>query len=101
MKKTLAIVLALVMVLALVACSGKTGTETPAPQTGTETKTDTSSSPLAGTYDITVWVGEAAVDLTKKQIDDFNKNNELGITFNAIVNGVSSVRPPGAGRRPG
>ena len=91
MKKTLAIVLALVMVLALVACSGKTGTETPAPQTGTETKTDTSSSPLAGTYDITVWVGEAAVDLTKKQIDDFNKNNELGITFNAIVNGVSEA----------
>ena len=91
MKKTLAIVLALVMVLALVACSGKTGTETPAPQTGTETKTDTSSSPLAGTYDITVWVGEAAVDLTKKQIEDFNKNNELGITFNAIVNGVSEA----------
>ena len=91
MKKTLAIVLALVMVLGLVACTGKTGTETPAPQTGTETKTDTSSSPLAGTYDITVWVGEAAVDLTKKQIDDFNKNNELGITFNAIVNGVSEA----------
>ena len=89
MKKTLAIVLALVMVLALVACKGKT--ETTAPQTGTETKTDTSSSPLAGTYDITVWVGEAAVDLTKKQIDDFNKNNELGITFNAIVNGVSEA----------
>ena len=91
MKKTLAIVLALVMVLGLVACTGKTGTETPAPQTGTETKTDTSSSPLAGTYDITVWVGEAAVDLTKKQIEDFNKNNELGITFNAIVNGVSEA----------
>jgi len=91
MKKTLAIVLALVMVLGLVACTGKTGTETTAPQTGTETKTDTSSSPLAGTYDITVWVGEAAVDLTKKQIEDFNKNNELGITFNAIVNGVSEA----------
>ena len=89
MKKTLAIVLALVMVLALVACTGKT--ETTAPQTGTETKTDTSSSPLAGTYDITVWVGEAAVDLTKKQIEDFNNSNELGIKFNAIVNGVSEA----------
>ena len=89
MKKTLAIVLALVMVLGLVACTGKT--ETTAPQTGTETKTDTSSSPLAGTYDITVWVGEAAVDLTKKQIEDFNNSNELGIKFNAIVNGVSEA----------
>ena len=92
MKKTLAIVLALVMVLGLAAC-GKTGTETTAPQTGTETKTETttSTSPLAGTYDITVWVGEAAVDLTKKQIDDFNKNNEYGIIFNANVNGVSEA----------
>jgi len=89
MKKTLAIVLALVMVLALVACTGKT--ETTAPQTGTETKTDTGSSPLAGTYDITVWVGEAAVDLTKKQIEDFNNSNELGIKFNAVVNGVSEA----------
>ncbi len=87
MKKTLAIVLALVMVLGLVACTGKTGTETPAPQTGTEQ----GGSPLAGTYDITVWVGEAAVDLTKKQIEDFNNSNELGITFNAVVNGVSEA----------
>ena len=87
MKKTLAIVLALVMVLGLVACTGKTGTETPAPQTGTEQ----GGSPLAGTYDITVWVGEAAVDLTKKQIEDFNNSNELGIKFNAIVNGVSEA----------
>ena len=95
MKKTLAIVLALVMVLGLAACGSKTGTETTTPQTGTstETKTETttSTSPLAGTYDITVWVGEAAVDLTKKQIEDFNKNNEFGITFNALVNGVSEA----------
>ena len=94
MKKTLAIVLALVMVLGLAACSGKTGTQT-ATEPKTETKTETqqtgSDSPLAGTYDITVWVGEAAVDLTKKQIEDFNKNNEFGITFNALVNGVSEA----------
>ena len=87
MKKTLAIVLALVMVLGLVACSGKSGTQT---ETKTETQ-QTTESPLAGTYDITVWVGEAAVDLTKKQIEDYNNSNELGIKFNATVNGVSEA----------
>ena len=86
MKKTLALVLALVMVLGLAACSGnKTETQT------TEPTTSTGSSALAGTYDITVWVGEAAVDLTKKQIEDFNSSNEYGIKFNATVNGVSEA----------
>lgn len=86
MKKTLALVLALVMVLGLAACSGnKTETQT------TEPTTPTGSSALAGTYDITVWVGEAAVDLTKKQIEDYNNSNELGIKFNATVNGVSEA----------
>ena len=95
MKKTLAIVLALVMVLGLAACSGKTGTQTTTTEPKTETKTETqqagSESPLAGTYDITVWVGEAAVDLTKKQIENYNNSNELGIKFNATVNGVSEA----------
>ena len=74
MKKTLAIVLALVMVF------GLTGAAAVAEE-----------SPLAGTYDITVWVGEAAVDLTKKQIEDYNTYNTLGIKFNATVNGVSEA----------
>ena len=94
MKKTLAIVLALVMVLGLAACSGKTGTQTttePKTETKTETQQAGSESPLAGTYDITVWVGEAAVDLTKKQIENYNNSNELGIKFNATVNGVSEA----------
>lgn len=90
MKRTLAIVLALVIVLSLAACSSKTTQTT---ETKTETKTETqqtgADSPLAGTYDITVWVGEAAVELTKKQIEDYNNTNELGIKFNATVNGVS------------
>ncbi len=80
MKRTLAIVLALVMVLALVACTGTT------PEQPTTTGND-----LAGTYDITVWVGENAVDLTKKQIEDFNNSNEFGIKFNATVNPVSEA----------
>ena len=50
-----------------------------------------SASSLAGTYDITVWVAEKAVDLTKAQIEAFNTNNELGIVFNATVEAVSEA----------
>ena len=97
MKRTLAILLALLMVVALVACGTKTteeseqpaGEATPAPQQGGNEPSG--DSPLAGTYDITVWVGEAAVDLTKKQIEDYNNTNELGIKFVATVNGVSEA----------
>jgi len=95
MKKTLAIVLALAMVLGLAACTAKPTTTTTAEPTVTEQPSTggstTADSPLAGTYDITVWVGEAAVDLTKKQIEAFNNSNELGIKFNATVNGVSEA----------
>ncbi len=49
------------------------------------------ASSLAGTYDISVWVAENAVDLTKKQIEDFNASNEDGIVFNATVEAVSEA----------
>ena len=71
MKKLLAIVLALVMALSLM---------------GTAL-----ASSLAGTYDVKIWVAEKAVDLTKQQIDNFNKTNEDGITFNATVEAVSEA----------
>ncbi|MBQ1460398.1 MAG: extracellular solute-binding protein, partial [Oscillospiraceae bacterium] len=80
MKKVLAMVLALVMALSLVACGGKSN---PAPEGGDKT--------IGGTYDITVWAPEAAVELTKKQINDFNSSNEDGITFNATVEPVSEA----------
>ncbi|MGN1103936.1 MAG: extracellular solute-binding protein, partial [Candidatus Coproplasma sp.] len=38
--------------------------------------------------DYKIWVAEAAVDLTKKQIEDFNKNNTDGIKINAAVEAV-------------
>ena len=96
MKKTLALLLALVMVFGMVACGGSSsgGSSGTAAGTGTtETKTDAAPAasgdkPLAGTYDITVWCADAIVDLTRKQIDDFNKTNEDGITFNATVEAV-------------
>jgi arabinogalactan oligomer/maltooligosaccharide transport system substrate-binding protein len=69
MKKFLAVLLAAIMVLSMAATA--------------------SASSLAGTYDITVWVAEAIVDLTKQQIADFNAGNEYGIVFNAKVEAVS------------
>ena len=83
MKKTLAIVLALVMVLALAACNG-----TKPDQPVTPDQPDQPSGELAGTYDVKVWCADNIVDLTKKQIEDFNANNEFGITFNATVEPV-------------
>ena len=68
MKKFLAIVMAAIMVLSV--CL-------------------TATAELAGEYDITVWVAEKAVDLTKKQIEDFNASNTDGIKFNATVEPVS------------
>ncbi len=70
MKKFLAIVMAAVMVLSV--CL-------------------TASAELAGEYDITVWVAEKAVDLTKQQIEDFNATNDAGIKFNATVEAVSEA----------
>ncbi|MBR0356039.1 MAG: hypothetical protein IJH54_01025, partial [Clostridia bacterium] len=78
MKKTLAIVLALVMILGVIACTPKSAAPTTEPtetKTETETKPAAQSSELAGEYTITVWAAEKVVDLTKKQIEDFNKSN--------------------------
>ena len=101
MKKLLALLLALAMIFALAAC-GETATETPAAQGGDAPAADGGDQPagdapaagtsdLAGTYKITVWVGESAVDLTKKQIEDFNASNDLGIVFEAEVHPVSEA----------
>ena len=78
-KRILALLLAIVMILALAACKK------------TEKKDEEASANLAGTYDIIVWVGEDAVDLTKTQIDNFNKENTDGIVIKATVNGVSEA----------
>ncbi len=104
MKRTLAIMLALVMVFALAACKtpAQQGGEKPAQQgnnepaqQGGEEPAQQGNEPVATgdevTYEITVWVGEAAVDLTKKQIEDFNNTNTEGIKFIATVNGVSEA----------
>ncbi len=55
-----------------------------------ETPTD-SGSPSADPviWNITVWVSENAVDLTKKQIQAYNKSNQDGLIFNAAIKPVS------------
>ena len=97
MRKILAMLLVLAMVFALAACgqsaapAAQGGEAAPAAQGGEAAPAASAGSELAGTYDILVWTGEAAVDLTKKQIEDFNANNEFGIVFNAEVNPVSEA----------
>ena len=96
MKKSLKLIsllLTLVMVLSLGACGGQkdpsTGS-TAAPQGSTAAPqgSTSSGSQLAGTYDIKVWCPENAVDLTKTQIDAYNKSNTDGIVINATVEAV-------------
>jgi len=43
------------------------------------------------TYNIKVWVPDAAVELTKKQIADFNATNAYGITINAEIDALSEA----------
>ncbi len=71
MKKFLAVLLSAIMVLSMAVTAN--------------------ASSLAGTYDITVWVAAEIVDLTKQQIDNYNKTNEHGIVFNATVEAVSEA----------
>ena len=69
MKKFLAIVMAAVMALSMVSFA----------------------SAESETYDVKIWVAEAAKDLTAKQIADFNASNEFGFTFNATIEAVSEA----------
>ena len=71
MKKLVSLMLALVMALSMCSFAG--------------------ASSLEGTYDVTIWVGEKAVDLTLKQVEDFNASNEFGIKINPTVEAVSEA----------
>lgn len=95
MKKSLKLIsllLALVMVLSLGACGGQKdpsgATKAPQGSTAAPQGSTSSGSQLAGTYDIKVWCPEAAVELTKTQIDNYNKSNTDGIVINATVEAV-------------
>ena len=68
MKKLLSLLIALLMMAAMVIPAGAEG--------------------LAGTYDVKIWVANEIVDLTKQQVEDFNKENDAGIVINATIEAV-------------
>ena len=67
MKKYLALVLALVMCIGLFAGCGETKSEG---------------------IDVKIWVAEEIVELTKAQVEEFNKTNTDGIVINATIEAV-------------
>ncbi len=75
MKRFLSLFLAVILIFGLVSC---------------KKEEDTGTDALSGTYDIKVWVSnlDGAVQLTEKQIEDFQKLHK-GIVINATVEGVS------------
>lgn len=94
-KKVLAVVLTAAMVVASLTGCGKTpaGVNTPAASTENkqDTKTPAATEGQSFEYDITVWVPEAAVALTEKQIADFNASNTDGIKLNPTIEAVSEA----------
>ncbi len=101
MKKIIALLLAVVMMLGMVAC---TNTDpNPTTTAGQNNPTDGNTpdptttagaeeNPLAGTYDITMWVSEkdGVADQFKAQIADFMDANP-GIVINAQIEGVTEA----------
>ncbi len=87
-KKLLAVVLAAVTALSLVACGANTDDNTTSTASSNSTTSKSGETETAYAYDITVWCPEAAVELTKKQINDFNANNGEGISLNATIEAV-------------
>jgi len=106
MKKLLALLLAVAMVLSMAACGAKNETPAAQPEAGNETpatptegKTEeqpqapaADENPLAGTYDITMWVSEidGVAALTQSQIEAFMAANP-GIVINASIEGVTEA----------
>ena len=95
-KRIAALMLAVLMVFALAAC-GKTddtkspnSTNAPAGNNGGETAAPANNG-NEDAYELKVklWVPEAAVELTKKQISDFNKSNTFGIVVTPEIDPVS------------
>jgi len=95
-KRIAALMLAVLMVFALAAC-GKTddtkspnSTNAPAGNNGGETAAPANNG-NEDAYELKVklWVPEAAVELTKKQISDFNKSNTFGIVVTPEIDPIS------------
>lgn len=81
MKKLLALLMALTLCLCLFVGCGDNNTDD-------NGGNGDDAQALAGTYDIKVWVAEAAVELTQSQIAKFNETNTDGIVINATIEAV-------------
>ena len=97
MKKIIAMLLALVMVLSLAACGGAPAEEPKATEgapaaDNNQPAEQPAENPLAGTYNITMWVSESdgMTALTQEMIDAFEAAYP-GIVINAQVEGVSEA----------
>ena len=97
MKKIIAMLLALVMVLSLAACGGSPTTEPTKAPAGDPAPTEAqgnseAENPLAGTYDITMWVSEmdGVAAMTQEMIDAFEAAYP-GIVINASIEGVTEA----------
>ena len=95
MKKIIALLLALVMVLAMAACGSSETPAAPAEPAAPATPAapaESNENPLAGTYDITMWVSEkeGVAEMTQQQIEAFMAANP-GIVINAAIEGVTEA----------
>ena len=99
LKRIAALLLALIMVFALVACN-ETTNETKAPDgtkapdaSGEPVKTDAPPVNPDDVYELKVklWVPDKAMDLTKKQIEDFNATNTWGIKVIPEIDALSEA----------
>ena len=89
MKKRGIIALALVLACTLCACAGAVppSAETAAEPEEAEEMRETAEGP-AEPIEITVWVPEAIVTVTRRQIEDFNAINAEGIVIDAAIEAV-------------
>ena len=87
MKKIISLALVLAMALCIFAGCQPAPTN-PQGSTPQGSQPAGNEKPLAGTYDVKIWVAENIVDLTKTQIDNYNKTNTDGIVINATVEPV-------------
>ena len=92
MKKIIAMLLALVMILSLAACGGAPAETPTEPVAETQPQETPAENPLAGTYDVTMWVSEmdGMTALTQEMIDAFEAAYP-GVVINAQIEGVSEA----------
>ena len=93
MKKIIAMLLALVMILSLAACGGAPAETPTEPNVETQPQGETpAENPLAGTYDITMWVSEKdGVSAQFQEMIDAFEVAYPGVVINAAIEGVSEA----------